>query len=486
MKILKLLLLLLFTINLAAQNSDNFRLLSPKAYSSLLKEELNYLILGENSPQQGFGATLNNEKTELKLNGVLTDWNKSILTVEANFSATDGVYFFNNNEKSGKSSKIAFNYFKQISSLTRSVYIDKAEEVKTTKSLLVQQLLFDYAGKFNSLLNILEDKKVADDKTSISLPINTELRDKAIEKIKELFNDYILNLNFDSNNTYSFDLKEYTKIQKNRLNVNGSVYDFDTKYNLAKVYKDYREAVSFINNKLENEISKLEIKTVAKQWTSHKITYWGLNGFYERENFDRFSYDATKTFSKMFSNEKGDLFGGELSLNFAYLMGTRNSKWQMDKFFVTASVGLNRSSNFSSFKNSTLSNITGIGNDVNNTSINTIGNKSAFTGSTIYDYGFGSEISLNFYLFPREEVPLGIFAEFSHRYVDFGDDSLAENLQITPLRLGLLLNLKNKEKDKPIFTLSFFVDRTDLSKTPNDPDEDMRIGLGLGIPINFK
>jgi hypothetical protein len=81
---------------------------------------------------------------------------------------------------------------------------------------------------------------------------------------------------------------------------------------------------------------------------------------------------------------------------------------------------------------------------------------------------------------------LGIFAEFSHRYVDFGDDSLAENLQITPLRLGLLLNLKNKEKDKPMFTLSLFMDRTDLSKTPNEPDDDMRIGLGLGIPINFK
>jgi hypothetical protein len=102
--------------------------------------------------------------------------------------------------------------------------------------------------------------------------------------------------------------------------------NFDSEHNLAKVYQDYREVVSLINNKIDDEISKIEIKTVAKQWTSHKIAYWGLNGFYERESFDRFNYDVTKTFSKMFTNEKGDLMGTELSFNFAYLMGTRN-RW---------------------------------------------------------------------------------------------------------------------------------------------------------------
>ncbi|PZW39033.1 hypothetical protein LX95_02173 [Mesonia algae] len=54
------------------------------------------------------------------------------------------------------------------------------------------------------------------------------------------------------------------------------------------------------------------------------------------------------------------------------------------------------------------------------------------------------------------------------------------------MRLGILFNLKNKEKDKPLVTIQTFLDRADLSLSPNGKDNDLRFGLGIGLPINLK
>ena len=112
--------------------------------------------------------------------------------------------------------------------------------------------------------------------------------------------------------------------------------------------------------------------------------------------------------------------------------------------------------------------------------------KMLLQGGNIYEYGLGASVNIDLYLFPSEDVPLGVFLEFAHEYIDFKDDKDIDDIQLTPLRLGLLYNLKNKEEDKPIVTVSLFMDRTDLSLSPNGSDNDLRFGLGVGIPINFR
>lgn len=455
-----------------AQNKLESKLLSSGAYSKMISEELNYLILGETSPQQGFGFTLNEDTSNLKISGLLSEWDKSLITAEADLSVSEGIYFFDE-EGGSKQSKISVNFFQNL--WINSVYIDNNEESYTAKLLMIQELLKEKAGKYNELLKILETK---------SLPVNTKEKDNAKEELIDFFKKF--QLTYDSSKSYGFDLKDYKRKSTEKVWVNNKYINVQTDYKLSKVYEGYREIVANIKNKLEDEIYDLERRLVKSHWTSHKLLFLGVKGFYQRESFRRFTYDPILTFTNMFSDERGDVFGGEVSLNFNYNMETRNRWWQINNFFGRVTGKLRRASNISTFKNKALAANSSLGNDVNGLPISSTNSDNAFIGENLYEYGFGTSIDVDLYAFPCENIPLGVFLEFSHEYISFDEDKGVDNIQLTPLRLGLLYNLKNKEKDKPIVSISLFMDRTDLSLSPNGNDNDLRFGLGVGIPVNFR
>lgn len=467
-----IILLTLFINTVTAQEELDSTLLSTGAYTKMISEELNYLILGETSPQQGFGFTLNDDKSNLKISGLLTEWNKSLLTTEADLTASDGIYFFDENGGS-KQSKISINYFHNI--INRSVYIDDHDESYTMKLLLIQEVLKENAGKYNELLRIL---------TSYNLPIDEKHRNSAKSELVKVFKKF--KLNYDSKNSYNFNLKDYKRKSTEKVWVKNKFVDKQTDYNLSKVYEEYRKAVYHINNKLEDEIYEIERRVVKNHWTSHKLFFIGAKGFYQRESFRRFTYDSALEFSKMFSNEKGDVFGGEMSLNFNYNMETRNRWWQPNNLFIRVNGKFRRASNISRFKNNSINTNSFIGNDVNGTPINSSGTDNAYIGDSLYEYGFGTSIGIDLYVFPSKKIPLGLFLELSHEYISFDKDKEIDDIQLSPLRTGILYNLKNKEKDKPIVTISLFMDRTDLSLSPNGNDNDLKFGVGVGIPVNFR
>lgn len=61
----------LFSIKLISQtfNDSNGYNVSDKAFSEKVSTDYNFLILGENSPQQGISATLNDDQTNIKISG---------------------------------------------------------------------------------------------------------------------------------------------------------------------------------------------------------------------------------------------------------------------------------------------------------------------------------------------------------------------------------------------------------------------------------
>ena len=84
-------------------------------------------------------------------------------------------------------------------------------------------------------------------------------------------------------------------------------------------------------------------------------------------------------------------------------------------------------------------------------------------------------------------MPIGLFGRIGYENIKFNRGSSADDIEKYPMRIGVLFNLKNKEKDKPVVTIQAFLDRTDLNLDPtSDPDNDLRFGLGIGLPINIK
>lgn len=480
----------------AQDNERDGRLITDGAYTKKIGDELSYLLLGESSPQQGLGFTLNEDGSNLKLNGLLKRTNEVIWTLEGDFSSTNGVYFFDE-ENGGRKAEIGLNVFwniKELKPFTGSTYMPDEEEVFNAKNLKIERILKEYAGKFNSLYNVLNEEypEVVNNKikpdSSIKLPTNKENYNKVIEILGTLFEKYNIG-DYDVDEVYNFDLTSYqTKNQKFQ-----KVYILDEQdatiaisYKLDKVYEEYVKASEHIRTKLEDELYGIEDKITDNQWSKHEMFFVGLNLSYERESFKRFTFDENLAFEKMFNDERGNRLGAEISLNWLYDAKNNYSFHKPNNLFVKGTFGIRRASNFSTFSNTTLSSESVIGEDINGMEITRSSTDSAFIGADSYETGTGTSISLDVYYFPYKEIALGAFVEVKHEYIDFKDDTGVSDIQLSPLRAGLLYNFKNTEKDKPIVTLSLFMDRTDLSKDPNGDDNDLRFGIGIGLPINLK
>ena len=109
----------------------------------------------------------------------------------------------------------------------------------------------------------------------------------------------------------------------------------------------------------------------------------------------------------------------------------------------------------------------------------------AFIGDSRYEYGTSNSVKLETYYYPFN-IPIGLFGILSYEYINFSRLKDVQDKELSPMRLGVLFNLKNKEKDKPLVTIQAFLDRTDLSLSPNGRDNDLRFGLGVGLPINIR
>ena len=464
-------------------------LISKTAFSKKVTTQFNYLILGENSPQQGISATLNEKKSNLKINGLLYSGISGIYTIEADLAASNGIYFFDQ-ENGSEQGKITLNYYNRLWSSSSFKKLKSRDRAHI--NLQIEDLIAKSKTNFDSLYHRFKSIKFNDNpNTKKDQDSIFKLQDsiKIYESLKCISYRYInhdQNLGYDKLKTKDFNGKTYdgknNVITKKIRHV--GVYN-PNNYNFLKLIKDYEDARDFILYKLEDSINSIEFQKTEKQWTWEKTLFLGISPFFERQSFKRFAYDNTQTFSEMFALERGNIYGTTISLNFALNKGKGNkSRFKPQTIFTRLSLSLNRASNISNFRNTTLE-ITGpIGNDVNGNPIVFSNNDNAFVGDSVYEFGFGRRLVWDGYIYPFE-APIGLFGSIGYEKISFNRGSSIEDKELYPMRVGLLFSLVNKDSKKPNITVQAFIDRTDLNLNPNGEDNDLRFGLGIGLPVNF-
>jgi hypothetical protein len=479
---------------LEIQDKDQF--ISTRAYNQKISYDLNYLLLGENSPQQGISVSVNGTKSNLKISGLLYSGNYGILTTEADLAASNGIYFFDQ-ENGSEQGKITINYFKPLKISTEKYTLKgySKANIKLQTLELIRKAKIEYLGIKTLAVKVFGE-----------MLFESNDADEAIKKLKEIAEEYI---NKDDSKGYhqlvgefnedSYNIKlETDKTKTETQNNEGAVIiknfkkDEDliiekaNEKSITKLLKAYDSKRQYILKKLEDSINNLELQSVKSKWAATHIIFMGISPFYERQSFKRFLYDDTLSFADMFTTERGNVYGVTLSINYNLSKeeGSLNI-FKPQNLFVRASLTFSRASNISNFRNSTLDLTTPLGNDVNGNPVTFTTSDNAFIGDTAYEYGFGSAFDFETYYYPFK-VPIGFFAKIGYKNISFNKISNLKDKELYPMRLGLLFNLKNKKKDSPVITLQTFIDRTDLNLSPNGQDQDLRFGLGVGLPINIK
>lgn len=474
------------TSQIIIDDGNNKGLISTRAYNKKITEDFSYLLLGENSPQQGISASFNESKSNIKINGLLFSGIQGILTVEADLAASNGVYFFDKEEGS-EQGKVTFNYYKPIRSFSKFKPISsitRANMKFQTLSLLTKALS-DYEMLKNKIKN--NTKGILLDKDSALIVGRIQkLSKQYINKTEKYAFEEFKKIKYDYEKKGLEELKVTVpiilKVEKGEeIKVNKTA-----KINVGHLLAEYKKIKKYILGELEEKINTVELENAESQWTGNHIFFLGISPFYERESFKRFQYDISKSFGEMFSKERGNIFGVTLSLSWSYEKGKgATNKLAAERSFVRLSTTLKRASNISNFRTSTLD-ITGpIGNDVNGNPISFSGSDKAFIGDSVYEHGFGRAINLEAYYYPFK-LPVGVFGKIGYQKITFNKGSILNDQERIPMRLGMLFNLKGKEKNKTIVTIQTFMDRTNLNLAPNGNDKGLRFGLGIGLPINIR
>ena len=462
---------------------------SDRAFSKKVTKDFNYLILGENSPQQGISTTLNEDKTNLKISGNLFVKGRNFVSIEADLSASNGIFFFDKNNGSDKG-KITINYFFRKGEGAGYYKLDGLTRAKIKLEILelLTKAKSDYLGLKGLLEGVLEDKKL----------LEKEDKDEALGKIQKLVDYYLAgeNLKLDNLGEREFKNTTYELKKEDELLSMGFTYaengkeknifkKNNKKLNLSKLLNDFLSKQEFILKKLDDSIQTVELNNAEKKWASTRFFFWGISPFYERQSLKRFSFDSSMEFDKMFIDERGNSLGVTTTFNFSQNkeQGSQNI-WKPESIFLRVGASLARSSNISSFKNSTLGATELLGNDVEGNPVQLTSSNEAFIKDTPLEFGIGTGIFFEGYLYPFKSI--GIFTRIGYEKINFIDSSDIDDISQIPMRAGILFNLKNKEKDKPIITIQAFLDRTNLKLDSSEPDNDLRFGIGVGLPINIR
>lgn len=462
------------------------KLISDKSFTKKIAQDFSYLILGEDSPQQGVSATLNEKGSSIKLNGILHKSSYNIFTLEADLISTNGVYFFDQ-EKGGEQAKISLNYFRNLYSSSK--YFGQSNNSKQIlrDSLLttIEKAYSDYYNLYDLLKSAAVNKPIVDPQLPFGNPEDTLQRYIVDMSLISIVATYINTQEaeaFDRLTKLPFESKTYVSTKPNQGKT--------PLYDVNKIRTALLKQKKYITQKLDKKLSEIELRHAEEQWTRDVIVVGGVSPFYKRETFKRFTFDQTKTFANMFGNEKGDVFGGNTFISYNYQLADSYEPKMLRKliprqFFIRATATIARASNFSSFKNSTLESSQELGNDSAGNPIVFKNTDAAFIGDSTYEYGNSVALTGEIFYYPLK-IPLGLFGKISYEYINFSSDKDIKDKELSPLRAGVVYNIANKEKGKPLVVLQAFFDRTDLSLSPSGKDNDLRFGFGVGLPISIK
>ncbi|WP_298539476.1 hypothetical protein [uncultured Aquimarina sp.] len=474
---LSILIMLLYSLIVNSQIEDKSNnLVSPGAFNKLVFQDLNFLVVGENTPQQGVLFELKEEKSLIKASGYLKSFNFGFFTVDGDFSVDNGVYFFDENDGS-KKSKFTLNFYSGIGKSSRKYDNLKDVDIQRAfikKNLFLQDSLTKYFYRYDDLRKEMIAHNLPVDKLTSSY-------DKMKKELKKKYKIDIDDPKYLKQKVDT-DLSVYsTKTRGNNRNLivnkaGNAVFNQVLKdgVDVLKLIQDYEKAAT----KLDSVISiaqKKEIEITNKSWNSKLIPFFGVSAFYQRESTTLYEPIAGGSFGDFFNDITGDLYGVSGSFNVV-------KQWKDQSYFVARGLtSFSRSSNIDEFTQQTITLNTPTGDIIDGNPVTIANSKKGYVGDNSYAYGFKQSYSTEVYFAWRN---LGAFVNVGYDNIMFSEESGVTDLESYPGRLGLLFNLKSKDDLKTILTLQVFVDRKDLDEAPRDKN-GRRFGFKVGLPINI-
>ncbi|MGH1386698.1 hypothetical protein [Kordia sp.] len=477
---------------------DADKLVSVEAFKKLLFQDLNFAILGENTPAQGFSTELTDNSSKLSVKGFVKRGTNWLVTIDGNFAVDKGVYFFDEDGGS-KQANFAVNYF-YVFGYNRNFI--SAKDLAVQRALINRNFL-----EKDTIYKVYENfYKLHDLMVAVNLPTDTLYGNDYVVKAHENNKQIILNKSMYTPRTTNSELgklitefelenKHNNSIHKDNFNIinirtvdqqqNKTTTNQNIKLNFVidgkiinpkKLLEVYKKALADVKA-IHATVEDLELKNGADKWTRKQFFYLGFSPYYQRENLTVFNYIEGASFNDFFSDQRGDLYGVNASLNWF----SQSSKYL---FYLRALTSVGRGSNINSFSKRTY-----VYNDIIGNGTTIANEKVGYINGRGESYGYGTATSGSFEAYGMRNG-YGLFVKLGYNTVDFKDNSRFKRVERYPFRAGVLFNLKSTSKKKNLLTLQLFIDRSNLklSPTPSDPTkaDDWRFGFKIGLPINIQ
>lgn len=484
-------------------------LISNTAFSKVVSQDLDYLIFNNLSPKEGVSATVKADGTQIILNGKLYSGNKGTLTIGANLASTKGIYFFDE-DTGGDDATITLNLFKPYHK--RYFYQNNSDFGQTNLKVNAVKLISDAKAKLDyimprlfELVNIQENTNTAPVRSQnkfFDFPNDAENGKNYKEttaykkldcELRKLTKTYINSQDvkvYDNLPVGFFDSKDFEKkpnsrtaskiISESDVNDNPTIFSYTN--DLQELLKQYQELYTYIlNGELEKRVVTQEIKDAQEFWSSKHLLFYSVHPFYKRESLSIFNRS-----NNVIDSIDGDIYGITFNwFNYSYQNLQKNgSRYYPKKVFFRTGVTASRTSNRSQFKESNVVITEDLGIDPNGNPITSTSNTSAFTGENQYQYGNSLGLTAELIIYPFK-LPVGFFSSIGYSKTVFPGATGISSIELSPMRLGTLLNFKKKDSEKDVVVVQLFLDRSDLSLSPNGVDNDLRFGLGIGVPLSF-
>ncbi|MCM4155982.1 hypothetical protein [Gramella sp. AN32] len=485
-------------------------------FSKLIFKDLNYLILGDDSPQQGISYEYKEDLSSLKLSGYVADFNwngkkNGFVTIDGEFKTKNGIYFFDK-EKGGSQAKVTGNIFFTIDSYRsyKSLFSEKngqSEWNKARQQAYIRtnyqkvQLLQDLYTKYKTLFSIASKINYPVESLSIKDTIrkNAEpyledhkiefefLEDAEFDLSKYKVNSTIESIiEFQNINKLKGEEKRKLKKVADGNNENFEGYKIDKEevtligstYNLSKVFAELKDVKNKIDS-LAFALEKIEIEEAEEIWTSKHVWYMGVSPFYARESLEIFNFNENLETSDQFKTQKKDIVGLNINLNYF----TQNKKESFNRFYARANLEISKSSNFNDLSLSQIKVIDSFGIGADGNLLEVVSEKNAYNGSLVYSDAFKVGASLEGYLWVLNDF--GIFSKIGINNYNYSSEIIKDKSEI-PFRLGVLYEFKNSKESGKVAVIQAFLDRNDLKNHPQAKDQNLRFGFKVGIPINIK
>ncbi|WP_339847623.1 hypothetical protein [uncultured Dokdonia sp.] len=481
--------------------SDN--LVSNFTFRKLVFEDLAHLLLGNTTaPSEGIEASLNEATSTISLSGILTSGKLGILSVKGDFSASDGGIYFIDEEGGSSNATFALNYYLPLGgarsynnpvideNLQRGFYeIEKGKQeliANVIRDFYYTKYLLDQAGIPNSYTEKKIEKmkrKLRDVGYTLDL---SQIRSDLALKSAEYINEKKLDGNsYDNAIKIVIEKKDDDDLLVKRSYVPelGKEFVIKPDIDIDKVIALYDKTITAMDS-ISYTLVKKENALSQKHWNSKNLHFIGISPFYEREELKNiYTPNDTLSFDKNFVNGNKDLIGFEGQYGFFYQSSGQNGNGFTPKMlFLRATLGFGKTTNKTKFENRTFAFSPTIVDTLSGSNVTTINSSEGNINSNGNPYSVGNRFSIGgeVYYFPLERY--GLFGQVGYNKLNF-DTSEGEDKELYNLRLGLVINLKNKKKN--FATLQLFADRSDLSLSPNSTDKDLRFGFKLGLPFNF-